>query len=150
MELLLKAKPGLDHYIKFVFHFMIKNGNYYQEAQNDINLLQEDLEYTELVRIAAHQTIPTNALKVLEGLAEEKLITNFETRQIEEPILQENACLRKAGSACFSDLDCAPNKFITNITSAIDDEDSSLWSILNPYEIKFWKENFSMFARVFS
>ena len=127
---------GLDQYLSGC-SIHDQRGNYYQE---DDDHLTESLSNADLARLAGHQAVPSNALEQLEELIDEELITNFEQIQIENPILQDNRCLRAPGSVCFSDLDCAPSAFITRRTRAIDPDDSNLWSVLNPYEIRFWQE----------
>ena len=131
------GSAGQDHYLN-ACSIYDESGNYYQE---DANNLSETLDNGNLARLAGSQAIPTNSLEQLEGLIEEELITNFEQIQVQTPILQENRCLRAPGSACFSNLDCAPSLFISKRTQAIDHEDNSLWTTLNPYEIRFWQED---------
>ena len=128
---------GLDHYLSGCSIYD-ESGNYYQE---DANHLSETLDNSDFARLAGSQAIPTNALALLDGLIEEELITNFEQIQIDTPFLQRNRCLRAPGSACFSDLDCAPSQFISRKTQIIDPEDNSLWATLNPYEIRYWQED---------
>ncbi|TAG46409.1 MAG: hypothetical protein EAZ31_00405, partial [Cytophagia bacterium] len=49
-----------------------------------------------------------------------------------------NACLRNAGSSCFSDTDCAPNDLISTKVRSVSD-----WGAFanNLAEQSFWKEN---------
>ena len=128
---------GLGHYLSGCSIYD-ESGNYYQK---DPDHLPETLDDADFARQASRQAVPTNSLERLEGLIEEELMTNFESIQVESPILQENRCLRAPGSSCFSDLDCAPSSFITRRTRAIDPDDNSLWMTLNPYEIQFWQED---------
>ena len=128
---------GQDHYLN-ACSIYDENGNYYQKNTNN---LAESLDNSNLAQLAGSQAIATNSLAQLESLIEEDLITNFEGIQVTTPLLQENRCLRAPGSTCFSDLDCAPSQFISRKTKAIDPEDTSLWSTLNHYEIRYWQED---------
>jgi hypothetical protein len=49
--------------------------------------------------------------------------------------LNYGSCLRAPGAACFTDLDCAPNKFISDQVSKL-----TQFS-LNEAEVNFWKED---------
>ena len=83
-------------------------------------------------------------LRIFEGskFADTDLVKNFNTEFIEEFIHQENRCLKMPGSPCFSNLDCAVNEKITNITQIINTttEDSlDGQNNLNRYEAVFWQ-----------
>lgn len=107
------------------------------------NILDPTLGQTQndtLKVLAGSQAIPTNAIKVFEGMLSDRLVENFETEQITNYMLEENRCLRAPGSACFTDQDCAPNRRITEFLRDIDPEDTSLHPFLNMYELYFWKE----------
>ena len=132
-----QGETGQDHYLSGCSIYD-EGGNYYQEDEDHLG---DTLEEATFARQAASQAIPTNSLSRLESLIEEELITNFERIQIDEPILQDNRCLRAPSSSCFSDLDCAPSSFISRRTRAIDPDDDSLWATLNPYEIRYWQED---------
>lgn len=116
-----------------------KNGNYYGlQADN----LSDPPSSGALRSLAATQVIPSNALKIFEGLTNEELIRRFETEKIDKKTLEENRCLRAPGSACHTDLDCAPSRFITNTTRLVDSRDEDILSnYLNLYEILFWQES---------
>ncbi len=95
-----------------------------------------------IVNLAAQQAIATNALTIFESadMADEEIVKNFESEQIEEVYLQENRCLRAPGSVCFSSMDCASNAYISSKIAHVNAYDANLSSILNPYEIQFWQE----------
>lgn len=92
--------------------------------------------------LASSQAIPTNALTLFESsaMSDTDITKIFETDFIEELYLQENRCLRAPGSSCFSALDCAPNPYISSTIDLINEDDATVQSILNRYEILFWKE----------
>jgi len=100
------------------------------------------LSSLEVSNFASRQALPTNSLAIFESdsMTGNDIIKNFEEEFIEEVTYQENRCLRAPGSACFSNLDCAPNPFIANKVGNINTDDTSVTSILNAYEIKFWQE----------
>ena len=139
------GQTGADHYLSNCSIYD-SQGNYYHQKSGpsllnrNITHIHQSISNVELARLAGSQAIPTNSLRALEVLTEEDLIANFETQQIEDPILQENRCLRAPGSSCFSDQDCAPSNFIVRKTRGIDHTDTTFWSVLNPYEIRFWQE----------
>ena len=53
------------------------------------------------------------------GLLDRDIIKNFDSEFIEEFFYQKNRCLRQPGSTCFSNLDCAANEKITDITQVV-------------------------------
>ncbi len=108
-------------------------GNYYYK---DLNNYTKDLDDSALSRLAGSQSISSNSLLLLESLTGFDLIKVFGIDQTNTPILERSRCLRAPGSACFSDLDCAPSNFISNKALGIDNNSD----LLNIYEIKYWKE----------
>lgn len=114
------------------------DGNYFVNNSTNFN---KQLDDAELVRHASSQAIPTNALSKLQSLSSNDLLKNFSAQQITSPYFEENRCLRAPGSPCFSDLDCAPSKFISSSLNNINAEDTNNHNILNMYEILFWQEN---------
>jgi hypothetical protein len=116
-----------------------EQGNYFALQFENLSTPPSDADFRSL---AATQVIPSNALKIFEGLTNESLLRIFESEQIEERTLEENRCLRAPGSACHTDLDCAPSDYITNTTRLVDERDETILSnTLNLYEILFWKES---------
>lgn len=115
-----------------------EDGNYYSFQKENLEDRPSNLD---LKSLAATQVLPTNALKIFEGLTNEKLVKRFETEVIDQKTLEENRCLRAPGSACHTDLDCAVSSYVTNITRLADTGDESILSgTLNLYEILFWQE----------
>ena len=55
--------------------------------------------------------------------------------------LTENRCMRAPAASCFSDNDCAPSKPVTDIMKLISSLDTTVTSIINSYEVKFWQED---------
>lgn len=118
-----------------------ENNNYYHLSLSRImSVTDSQTSSSELQLRAGAQAISTNSLKVFEAILNERLTENFEAEQILQYKIEENRCLRAPGAACHTDQDCAPNKKITDLLSAIDPTDDSLHSFLNMYELFFWKE----------
>ena len=63
---------------------------------------------------AKHTNTHISAFKSIEGLP----LLNLQN--IDQPILAQDACLRRAGSICHSDLDCGPNKMHEDTVGSID------------------------------
>lgn len=99
-------------------------------------LLDENLD-NPLHRVKTiSQNISTNRMKFFD--------TNFETdffnddddsNMVEKVGFTKNSCMRAPGASCFTDLDCAPNHWVSNKISAITE------SFLNEAEADFWKED---------
>ena len=75
-----------------------------------------------------------------------RLLSSFNST-VEKPTLQKNRCLRAAGSACFTDLDCAPSFIGDSLLSFIDPELDQTTFSLNGYEIQYWKETLTCSQR---
>lgn len=89
---------------------------------------------------AGSQAISTNALDVFTSIFTSKgmtvnLLIN-PTSIITGPVYQENRCLRAPGASCFQDLECAPNKAITDKTKLLVATDTTMHAA----ELKFWQE----------
>ncbi|MBT3586243.1 MAG: hypothetical protein HN509_15150 [Halobacteriovoraceae bacterium] len=113
-------------------------GNYFKLNPLNLNI---PLDNQTLRQLAGAQALSTNSLNIFESITGKTLNQDYEINQITSPILQENRCLRTPGSVCFSDQECAPSSMITDLLGGVDPENTSLWSILNKYELYFWKEN---------
>ena len=95
---------------------------------------------TEAGDIATHTFVPTNPFLTVTKLramqnscgAEAKHPSTFISafsnieggslallRNITSPILAADACMRRAGSVCFSDLDCGPNRMHSDAVSSL-------------------------------
>ena len=128
---------GSDEYLSSC-SILDKDGHYlYKNRPANTSLNQSEIQ-----SLAAQQAVGTNALSLFEApaMTGSEIIKNFESESIEEVFLQENRCLRAPGSPCFSSMDCASNSYIAGKLASLDDKDSTLFNILNPYEIRFWKE----------
>ncbi|GAB4410327.1 MAG: hypothetical protein OHK0056_13180 [Bacteriovoracaceae bacterium] len=112
-------------------------GNYMSKTVTNLSLLLSD---SSISRRAGRDYVPTNSLKILESLSGNQLVKVFEDEQITSPMYQENRCLRAPGSSCFSDLECAANKIISDRVANIDSTNPTVQALLNKYEIKFWQE----------
>ncbi|PIP93323.1 MAG: hypothetical protein COW00_09605 [Bdellovibrio sp. CG12_big_fil_rev_8_21_14_0_65_39_13] len=112
-------------------------GEYLAKTTSNLSKLLSD---STITKFAGRDNLSTNALKILENLSGNEIVKNFETEHITSLAYQENRCLRAPGSSCFSDLDCAANKFISDRAANIDSTNASNTAILNKYEIKFWQE----------
>ncbi len=122
---------------------MDESKNYYYaksdtpNAANSTNL--------ELIRNSASQSISTNALAKFKSIFEATkkisfpIYTNNSTT-LNSLTFTENRCMRAPGASCFSDLDCAPSKAITDKVKMLSADDTTITAILNKYEIKFWQE----------
>jgi hypothetical protein len=90
----------------------------------------DDEEYRALV---ASQNMSSNLLKLdaLSSLG----IFNDDEDQITSAGLNASTCLRAPGATCFTDLDCAPSKFIADKVSRLQDIEG-----LNDAEKAFWAE----------
>ncbi|MBF0313469.1 MAG: hypothetical protein HQK50_04880 [Oligoflexia bacterium] len=114
-----------------------KEGNY---INNQSEYADTKLNDEFVKRLAGSQAFSTNVLSIFQGLKPEfdLLIESSETIG-KDQILQENRCLRAAGSPCFSNFDCAPSDFISSILSGIDWK-SSYATTLSESEFKLWRE----------
>ena len=114
------------------------DGNYLIKTQASGTLLSN----TTIANLAASQALSTNALNIFESsnMTDNEITKNFNAEQIDELYLQENRCLRAPGSTCFSNMDCAVSGFVADKINVIDSENSTVNTILNSYEVKFWQE----------
>jgi len=119
------------------------NNQYYlRTTTNPANDLTLD---SEAIKNSSAQFITSNALIKLKSILESKGLS-FNNLKESNAILNsglsitKNMCLRTPGTSCFSDLECAPSKAISDKISLLSSSDSSVTSLLNSYEIKFWQE----------
>lgn len=120
------------------------NNYYYAKGDPTTNLNVINTTTDEMVQNSATQSISTNALNVFTSIFNTKgisfpLYTNNSTG-LNSVTFTENRCMRAPGASCFSDLDCAPSKTITDKTKMLSADDTSVTAILNKYEVKFWQE----------
>ena len=100
------------------------------------------LEEPELGVLSTKQNLGTNALAQQyfnsdPDIAE--LLSSF-VDVVEKPVLQEARCVRGAGSACFTDWDCAPSSQVSRIFNNFDAEIDHTELGVNGYEIRYWQE----------
>ncbi len=140
-DLITGNSGGVAHYLSSC-SIMNSDGDYIFKSATGSITDASLLSGLDISNLAAHQALPTNSLAIFESddMTGNEIIKNFEENFIEEVSYQENRCLRAPGSACFSNLDCAPNPFIADQVGNINTDDSSVTNILNAYEIKFWQE----------
>ncbi|MDD4975061.1 MAG: hypothetical protein PHY93_11955 [Bacteriovorax sp.] len=100
---------------------------------------------SELIRNSGTQAVSTNALNIFTSIFNAKGIAfslfSGNSSTITGQTFTENRCMRAPGASCFSDLDCAPSKIISDRIKMLNSEDSVVTNILNKYEVKFWQED---------
>ena len=103
-----------------------------------------DINSIAMGRLSSGQSLTSNALKIFAHQPEvAKLLSPF-VSIIDIPALQESRCLRAAGSACFTDLDCGPSPLIHSVLKNF--EPSELLPG-NSYEAKYWQEELTCAQR---
>lgn len=93
---------------------------------------------------AGSQAVSTNALSIFNSIFNTKGIT-FGLLKPKSALLNtvsftESSCMRAPAASCFTDMDCAPSKTITDKLKSISADDTVVTAILNKYEVKFWQE----------
>ena len=118
-------------------------GNYFYKQEPEYNLGETD---SEIYKKTIEQVTTTNMIGIFEGRdfidENEILLKDYDQRHITEFVHDKNKCLRLPGSVCHSNLDCASNEKITNLTRIIDavnNDDFNGIDSLNRYEIEFWQ-----------
>lgn len=119
--------------------------NFYRNTTSSSSSSFSNLSvYPTMKYDAGSQALSTNALNIFNSIFTSKGMTLgiYKTNAaiLNTQALTENRCMRAPGSACFSDLDCGPSKLVTDKIKVLNAEDSTVNSILNKYEIKFWQE----------
>ncbi len=94
------------------------------------NLSDLEIDNEDLVRLSISQNLSSNLLRHEDF----ESISIFTDDEGTTKGLKRNSCLRAPGSSCFTDLDCAPNKFISDRVKQV------LNFNLNIAEQNFWKE----------
>lgn len=79
----------------------------------------------------AKDTNNNSAFKTIEGLS------LFNLQSITQPILAQDACLRRAGSVCHTDLDCGPNSMHAGLVDSL----SVNYFGGTTAEQQYWKES---------
>lgn len=99
---------------------------------------------TSIKLSAGSQAISTNALLKFKEIFQSKsqtfdlIQTNLST--LSKISYTESRCLRAPGASCFSDMDCAPSKTISDKIKSLSALDATTTALLNKYEILFWQE----------
>lgn len=116
--------------------------NYYHNITSDPSA--EFATYPMLKYDAGSQAVSTNALNIFNSIFNTKGIT-FGLLKTKSALLTgvsftESSCMRAPAASCFTDMDCAPSKVLTDKLKSISAEDTTVTAILNKYEVKFWQE----------
>lgn len=90
------------------------NLNYVDPNSLVLTLLTQKQTQNSCGAEAKHTTTAVSAFKNIEGLS----LLNLQN--IIMPVLAQDACFRRAGSICNSDLDCGPNKMHEEAVGSID------------------------------
>ena len=118
--------------------------NFYHMNTAYANTTQDQANAPELRYDSGSQIISTNALDRFNGIFDQKGISFglFKKNSVVQNALAftENRCMRAPGASCYTDMDCAPSKPIADKIKSLSVFDSTVTSILNAYEIKFWQE----------
>ena len=109
------------------------NGQLYAFENPTANIQSE-----EVGRLSTQQNLSTNVFQTFNNEIQ-RLIRPFNSI-IEQPTLQEARCLRGAGSACFTDMDCGPSPFTRSVFQSLDPQEDAGPLGTNPYELKYWQE----------
>lgn len=122
---------------------IMDNSNNYYYAKGDPT--SSNALNTELISNSGTQAISTNALSIFTSIFNAKGLTfplfTGNSGYLTTQTFTENRCMRAPGASCFSDLDCAPSKVISDRVKMISSEDTTVTAILNKYEVKFWQED---------
>jgi hypothetical protein len=116
------------------------NNKYYNACpatQNGVILQHSSTSMTDanLTLRAINQNLSTNLLDNLTATLSESIFSSTNGSQITSIGYQRNACLRAAGSSCFSDMDCAPSSFIASKVKPL------TITGINAAEKRFWEED---------
>lgn len=118
--------------------------NYYHNTTASASATINSTNYPMLRYDAGSQAVSTNALSIFNTIFNTKGITfgliKNNTMILNSTAFTENRCMRAPAASCFTDMDCSPSKFISDKLKSISAEDTTVNSILNKYEIKFWQE----------
>ena len=98
------------------------------------------LDDSDATKLSSAQNLSSNILETFNDNDIGALISNF-TSIVDVPTLQQNRCLRAAGNACFTDLDCGSSYLTRPIFENFDAETDAAGLGTNGYEIKYWQEN---------
>jgi hypothetical protein len=122
----------LQHYAYYAACPAVDNdGGYVSRlSKTDTMLNSESYQYYPI-----SQNLSTNAL-VITGMEGFDLFNDDDGGVKTKLGYEQNACLRAPGASCFTDLDCAPSRFIATKFKA----SNILETVLNSAEQDFWKQ----------
>lgn len=118
--------------------------NFYHSNASYANTTQDQATAPELRYDSGAQAISTNALDKFNTIFDLKGITFglFKKNSVIQNAVTftENRCMRAPGASCYTDMDCAPSKVLSDKIKALSVFDSTVLAQLNAYEVKFWQE----------
>ncbi len=119
------------------------DGNYYYK-DNANTPITPISGLTDLINSSGSQSISSNSLKIFQSLFDNKGLSfnlfKSPTAILNSLSFQQNTCFKAPGASCYSDLDCSPSKPITDKIKLLSASDTSVTSIINAYELKYWQE----------
>jgi len=110
-----------------------EDGDFTYNQSTKLSELTTDNTSDKSGSFAIAQNLSSNLMNIT--IFDELQLFNDESSITTKLGYQKNTCLRSAGSTCYSDLDCAPNRFITNKVKTLTD-----FGTLNSAEQSFWQE----------
>lgn len=118
--------------------------NFYHSNPSYATVIQNQTNTPELRYDSGSQAISTNALDKFNSIFNLKSISfglfKKNTAIQNSVAFTENRCMRAPGASCYTDMDCAPSKTISDKIKALSVFDSTVLAQLNAYEVKFWQE----------
>lgn len=118
--------------------------NYYRNTTASTSATFNSTNYPDLKYDAGSQAVSTNSLAIFNTIFNTKGITfgllKTNTAILNSVSFTENSCMRAPAATCFTDMECSPSKVISDKLKSISADDTTVNSILNKYEIKFWQE----------
>lgn len=118
----LSACPAVD-----------EDGNYMNFDLNRLTESTANIGNDSINSYAISQNISSNLMDL--AIFDELLLFNDGTANVTRLGYQKNTCLRTAGAKCYSDLDCAPNRFIATKVKALTE-----FGTLNEGEQGYWQQ----------
>lgn len=140
-----KATTGAEPNYLMACSIMDSTKTYYHNSTSQASALFSNAGvYPNLRYDAGSQVISTNALSIFNSIFDTKKLS-FGIYKNNSTVLNsvsftENRCLRAPGASCFTDMDCAPSKTISDKIKSLSSTDTIVQDVLNPYEVLFWQE----------
>lgn len=117
---------------------------YHNSTSQPSALFSNTTVYPQLKYDAGSQAISTNALSIFNSIFDTKKLSfgiyKNNSTVLSSTTFTENRCLRAPGASCFTDMDCAPSKVISDKIKSLNAADTLVQSVLNSYEVLFWQE----------